>query len=266
MRPLLCYWTQPDPLRNFGDALTELFAALLLAPPGEDRDVYYLIGSVLERAWIRRGLAAARHRGGAVHFWSCGWRGEPVAAELLDQVNVHAVRGPLTRSALGLRPDLPIGDAAMLLPLLYRPARTQVRHGCVLVPHLEDPQRDAMLSRPRDWGADLAVSPAVGGGADILRVVDAIARARFVLCGAMHAAIVALAYGVPFAFFRDGFLDCPPKWDDLAAAIGCRPAFAARRSEASAMTDARLPPLRPLLDACPLPVRPEVRRRAAGLT
>lgn len=264
--PLLPYWTWLDRQRNFGDALTELFRATLLAPlPDADRGVYFLIGSVLDDAWVRRGLRLGRERGGPVHFWTCGWRGTPVAPDLLDQATVHAVRGPLTRTGLGLPAGLPIGDAALLLPLLYQPPRTGVRHACLLVPHFEDPQRTAMLARPQDWGADGAVSPAVRGGADILAVIDAVARSRLVLCGAMHAAVVAIAYGVPFVFFRDGFLNCPPKWDDLAAAMGCEPVFAARRSEASAMTDARSPPLRALLAACPLPVRPEVLRRAAAL-
>ncbi|BBK38056.1 hypothetical protein STAQ_31340 [Allostella sp. ATCC 35155] len=266
--PLLLYWSAGQQERNFGDALVEFYCQRLLAPPAsQDRDVYFLIGSTLDDAWLRRGLAAARRRGGAVRSWTCGWRGTPVDPELLAQVEITAVRGPLTRAALALRPDLPLGDSALLLPLLHRPPRTAVRHGCLLVPHFSDPQREAMLARPQDWGADAAASPVIRSVADILAVIDAIARARLVLCGAMHAAVVALAFGVSFAFFRDGFLDCPDKWADLAASIGRPEEFAARRSEAGAITNRvdRSPPLRPLLDACPLPVRPAVLRRAAAL-
>jgi hypothetical protein len=263
--PLFPYWRHRRPTRNFGDALTDLYRLRLLAAPSPaDRGVYFLVGSVLDEAWLRRGLRFARERGGAAHYWTCGWRGSPVPDALLGAARVSAVRGPVTRRQLGLPADMPVGDSALLLPLLHDPPATAIRHRRLLVPHFNDPRRERMLRRPRDWGADAVASAEVDGIAAILAVVDAVARSRMVLAGAMHAAVAAAAYGVPFAFFADGFVDCPPKWDDLAASFGTTAVFTDGREGGPAALAAVPPPLRPLLDACPLAVRPEVLRRAAA--
>ncbi|MCC7275581.1 MAG: hypothetical protein IT561_23125, partial [Alphaproteobacteria bacterium] len=117
------------------------------------------------------------------------------------------------------------------------------------------------------WGADNAISPLVGTPGALLAAIDAIRASRFVLAGAMHAAIVAMAYGVPFAFFADGHLDCPAKWTDLAESIGIAPIMVRSHAEGrDAFTrhaaTLRLPSQSRLLDASPLPVRPDIRRRA----
>ena len=43
------------------------------------------------------------------------------------------------------------------------------------------------------------------------------------MAGAMHAAIIAHAFGVPFAFFDIGHRDCPVKWQDWGTSVGLPP-------------------------------------------
>lgn len=266
VRPLFPYWSVGSSRRNFGDALSELLQRLFDVEDADPRDVYLLVGSVLDAEWIAAAADKADARGGRAYFWGCGWRGSPVPADLLGRVTITAVRGPRTIAGLGLPIDLPQGDPALLLPLLYRTPRPRPRYACTLMPHCADPRLAEMVEAPRRWGADHAISPLVDDARALVQAIDTIRASRFVLAGAMHAAIVAMAYGVPFAFFADGHLDCPAKWTDLAEGIGIHPimvrSFAeGRRAFASHARTLRLPSRTLLLDAAPLPVRPDVRRR-----
>ncbi|MGE0718028.1 MAG: polysaccharide pyruvyl transferase family protein [Alphaproteobacteria bacterium] len=267
-RPSFPYWSPDGARRNFGDALAELLRGLFDLDRADPRDVHVLVGSVLAPRHLGDIAGMARRRGGRACFWGCGWRGEKVPPELLAQVTITAARGPRTIAELGLSPDLPIGDTALLLPLVYDRPRSAVRHRCTLMPHFRDPLRAQMLASPGRWGADNAVSPLVGNATELVAAIDAIRHSRFVLAGAMHAAVVAMAYGVPFAFFAEGFVDCRPKWFDLADAVGI-PVIFARTSDAGRRVHERIaatlrpPPLRALLEAAPLPLRPGILGRIA---
>jgi hypothetical protein len=58
-----------------------------------------------------------------------------------------------------------------------------------------------------------------------------IAGAEFVLTGSLHGAILAQAYGIPWAAYDDGYVDAPPKWNDWAAYLGIRIEFIETLSE-----------------------------------
>jgi hypothetical protein len=53
----------------------------------------------------------------------------------------------------------------------------------------------------------------------------------FVLAGALHAAIVACAYGKPFAFYSGAHIDLPFKWMDFSASINVPTVFARNAEE-----------------------------------
>jgi hypothetical protein len=53
-------------------------------------------------------------------------------------------------------------------------------------------------------------------------LVDQIAGASFILAGSLHAAILAQAYGVPWAAYFDGYVDAPPKWLDWGDYLGIK--------------------------------------------
>jgi hypothetical protein len=48
---------------------------------------------------------------------------------------------------------------------------------------------------------------------------------KFVLTGSLHGAILAQAYGVPWAAYDDGYVDVPEKWYDWADYLRIRIAF-----------------------------------------
>lgn len=242
------YWLEFRLVQNFGDALGALvLAALGYRPVSRRRNVQAVvnparcllpIGSVL---WPRTFEWLTE----PADVWGCGWRGIPLPPAIHERVRFHAVRGPLTVAGLGLPPDTPLGDPALLLPHLL--ADQPHQHGRTLVmPHffcsakLTAAQRcrqtgcDALLgaqviSKPVAWGRSsfqevpAAVKAALRLGIPLhttRQTLQAIAGADFVLTGSLHGAIVAQAYGVPWAAYADDAVDVPAKWADWGAYLG----------------------------------------------
>jgi hypothetical protein len=92
-------------------------------------------------------------------------------------------------------------------------------------------------------------------------VYDAIGRlagARFVLTGSLHGAILAQAFGVPWACYDDGYLDAPAKWTDWGAYLGIEIERVATLEQAERWWErigqhGRVRNLQPLIDAFPYP-------------
>jgi len=261
-RPAICLmsWLETNRTGNFGDALNTVVLGELgfaVVPPSVDGTAnpgrcMTAIGSVLAPSHLVR----ARH---PIDVWGAGWRGEPLTDAELDRLTVHAVRGPLTATAVGCA-DVPLGDPALLLPRFHTPAMPLESGSAVVIPHILDP---VQLS-PADVGCDAVVSVRVHQRGRFhrhvthtpLQVVDRIAAAGFVLTGALHGAIVAQAYGVPWAPWAGTRVDCPAKWLDWAAYLGIESTHVADRRSGEKWWDrhgstGRIRPLDPLLKAFP---------------
>jgi hypothetical protein len=203
--------------RNYGDALTSTLLEYVYGETSgsmknSKKEQYYLIGSVIDNTVIKESLAL----GLKPVFISCGWRGKPLNQKLIDKIWVISVRGPKTQgelSRLGL--DVPVsGDAAYhVLPFLE--IKKTKNNQSLLIPHILDKKFNFKFSK-----ADLLVSPIVKNKKEILEITSKIASSNFVLGGAMHACIVAHYYGVPFAPYSGGRIDCKPKWEDWMESVG----------------------------------------------
>lgn len=280
------YWRQHALIGNLGDALVPYLLQSLgydPVPPTADGPAacnpgctLIVIGSILTDA----DLAALA---GPIDVWGCGWKGKPLSAATLAKLRIHAVRGPQTVAALGLPPATPCGDPALLLPRLL-PRRIQ-RHGrAVVVPHLH---RTASMTvqarcrltgcaetvatqvfqaqglRRRTWGREALTFAKIWLRCGVSlhttwRAVERIAGADFVLTGSLHGAILAQAYGVPWAAYDDGYIDAPAKWQDWAAYLGVRLAFVADLAAGQQWWQSEgnrgaLRDLEPLLAAFPYP-------------
>lgn len=247
------YWEEHRLIGNLGDALVPILIGALgydlvaqtaagAAPLNPDRCLL-VIGSLLTEYDLRQ-------IGGPIEIWGCGWKGICPPPALLAKLRVHAVRGPHTVAGLGLPADTPLGDPALLLPRLTK--LRMAPHGrTIVVPHYHRAQRMAVQQRRHLTGCDEVVSPLVfqaqalgrrGWGRQALGMskawlrlgvqtftpwgaVERIAGATFVLTGSLHGAILAQAYGVPWAAYDDGYVDAPPKWLDWAAYLGITIAF-----------------------------------------
>lgn len=189
-----------------------------------------------------------------------------------------------------------MGDPALLVPLIHQPRSVAAFRGKSLcVPHflqtidpehflgitkadmaltgevrpdqeILDPHRIQVIAPDRLLamsGADIALTVGIRSDQEILDLIDAVVSSDFVLTGALHVAIIACAYGRPFAFRDTGFVDIPFKWRDFAASVGIACEFVSDLEKGRAYydrvkADIRLPKLAPVLACCPFHVRAEV--------
>lgn len=131
---------------------------------------------------------------------------------------VLGVRGPLTAAALGLPPDLAIGDPAILVADHWPAA--PARRGVGLMPHY------ASLAH-WDWRATaerlglVYVSPE----APVETTLAQIAGLDALVTEAMHGAIVADALRTPWVAVRIDPDFHAPKWRDWGLSVGIEPAI-----------------------------------------
>ena len=217
-------WKPEDGGHNFGDHLGILIAKMVYSTQSWQRitsgDIYIhaFVGSLLSNSNLKKmcdsGLKPV--------LIGCGFRGEKIDKSRISNCVILGCRGPLSRNALkeaGL--DVPIvGDTAILLPLLL-PANTarEVKNNLtILIPHILDKNR--LNYDSEKICCDKIIQAVTYSLNDLEDLVYTIAGSKFVFAGAMHAAIVAYAYNVPFAFFDSKTIDCPPKWNDFAMSVG----------------------------------------------
>ena len=262
-RPQIWHWRQDDEIKNFGDYLADFLTHEMFEPISWHEGPVHVIGSVIadflvpESDVTPEGMPQPK-----VVFWGCGARDENgLSEDRMDRATILAVRGPKTASVLKLGAAKPQGDIAFFLPALYKPKRSRLTAGkSVCIPHFWDRRPDADFD---DAGCGVVLRTNItAGGVEIRRLIDAIASADFVLTASLHGAVVAAAYGVPFAFWGNGHIDLPFKWEDLAAYLSIPNVFYDGLSEAKAGYEAdikgvlKLPPLWAFLACAPFPIRP----------
>jgi hypothetical protein len=252
--------------RNFGDYLSEFFLHNMFLHSKTEADLFQFVGSVLDGRVIESDLKRAiGSLNGYIAYWCCGARSSnPIPQRIRSRIMIFGVRGPLTRDALSLPTSTVMGDPGFLLPLLHKARKHSAFDGkTVCIPHILDKRDDATLLAMA--GTDLILSPVIEGNDEGLReIIDKIVSAKFVLSASLHGAIVAASYGVPFAFWGNGHLDVPFKWEDLSASISIPALFPQNLHEAQLVWNdqladrIKLPALAPMLQVCPFTVSPAV--------
>ena len=257
--PSLVWWLQGEERQNFGDYLTDFLWSHLGGQMRIRGDSYRLIGSVIADWLIRDDLTrVGKWDGGRIVFWGCGLRDDaPLSPDSIARSVFCGVRGPLSRAVLNLPASTPIGDPALLLPLLHKPVPQKRTKGkTVCAPHFHDTETDERLLE--STGVDVIVRAAVANSPQALtQILNEIASTDFVLAGSLHAAIVACAYGVPFCYFDSGHLDVPFKWRDFSASVNIGTFFVNNLADARVVYETairpklRKPPLFPILATAP---------------
>lgn len=210
-------WRPGDTVRNFGDALHEI-----LVPQKQhyewtfdEKNMHFIVGSVISNTIMKETL----DKGYKPIFHGCGWRGEPLNPNLVKHCEFHGVRGPYTQEELAQHDiDTEISlDPAYQLPHIVSPG--EANGLAIAVRHILD-DTEKTPNTIHEIKADALFRPRVEDKDDIINFIKKISGARFVLAGAMHAAIVADAYDIPFALMKSEYIDCPPKWADWLASVG----------------------------------------------
>ncbi|QQM31254.1 polysaccharide pyruvyl transferase family protein [Martelella lutilitoris] len=260
------YWRHDKATQNFGDFLTEYFREKLFYGVGLPAKLVRVVGSALDDNHIGRDqqsdITMTGTHGDMVAMWGCGMRSEEsLSLNAREECTILSVRGPLSRSILQLGASVPIGDPGLLLPALYTP---QKRHNVtgrrLLVPHFNSTKTDQELLD--ESGCDSVLRPAIEKSCLALEAfIDELTSADFVLAASLHAAIAAVAYGIPFAYWDSGDIDLEFKWRDFSASIGIPCNFCTSVQEAEGEYASRIapsikiPPLLPVLGVAPFPIR-----------
>jgi len=192
------YWWRTVP--NFGDGISPHLVRWLSGQPvrwsrAAGRPVLAAVGSVVQSC----------HPGW--HIWGSGLIAGDV--RIPAGLTVHAVRGPRTRAALascGYPADVPLGDPALLLPLLF-PGRSEPVYDWGIIPHYIDYPLLALIlfaerlrPRPAERRRVILINPCCSPPAYIRRLT----ACRRVAASSLHGLVAADAYGIPNAWFATG--------------------------------------------------------------
>ncbi|GBE29069.1 exopolysaccharide glucosyl ketal-pyruvate-transferase [bacterium BMS3Bbin04] len=151
-----------------------------------------------------------------MNIWGTGY--EPGYVDSATKANpgtrmdwtVYAVRGHVTRVALGLPQGIPLGDPAVLMPKIYIPRKAPQEKSRYFL-HWENENAPTLLSD----GLEIVTTRQ-----DPFQVIDYISATDFVFTEALHVAILAFAYGVPWAWILNKHTRGMIKWFDWFSSIG----------------------------------------------
>ena len=267
-RTRLWWWRRPDP-GNWGDIVNPYVVEKLTGIPPkfvEGGRRLLAIGSVL------------RYADADATVWGTGASSRDVKVNI--QAEFRAVRGPITRSlvlAAGGRCPEVYGDPALLLPLLYEPARPVARAKLGLILHHNH------LPDHLDIAGDVRLIDIRRVGYDQIEAfLDEVCACAAIISTSLHGLIAAHAYGIPtrWADVDDGASGVVPgdgmKFLDYFQSVGLDgvtgplvlrpelPISAATASECTELpTPERLADLRKgLLASAPFPLLERFRRMA----
>lgn len=208
-----------ETVRSFGNALYEvLLTPEKLAEWEADREyMFFPHGTVITNEHMNLALKA----GYQPFFIQCGWDGNPLERDLVEQSLFLGARGDFTQEELA--------NNDIFVEVLGEPSKgiaqkikkSEPNALALAVRNVLDPGE---YSRDTKFilNADTLISPVIEDKEDILELVGLISGARFVLSGSLSVAAVAHAYGVPFSPMSSDFDDSenPLRWHDWFTSIG----------------------------------------------
>jgi len=213
MKVNLRHWTYSNTQQNYGDALSPYIVCRLLSKQhslvcNKKGDVnLFAIGS-----WLHYCTDGA-------HVWGTGLRTNPPqeqdACHDYKDLNVHAVRGPLTRDFLlsrGIECPEVYGDPALLLPRYFQREPIEELKNTI-----------AVVSHCSQIGQQFEGYPVISPLDDVEQVTHKILSCRAIISSSLHGLIVADAYGVPNVWLRSELAEGYLKFLDYFASQG-RPA------------------------------------------
>lgn len=131
----------------------------------------------------------------------------------------YCVRGPLTANALKLDPSLAICDSAILVRELIKPAKKS-KYSAAFMPHHNTPKED-------DWQSvcDSISVQYIDPTAPVIDTLDIILHSDVVITEAMHGAIIADAFRIPWIPVRTRPGLYQFKWQDWSMSLGLEHEF-----------------------------------------
>lgn len=228
MKIQTAYWRNDMVVQNLGDYITELLISRMGHTPirygsGEEFDnngCLLAVGSLLGHWDFTSRIK------GPIAVWGTGARGPEAKAWAeanAERITFHAVRGPLSAEVLELDSNFPQGDPALLLPHYIQQGEASGRIS--YIPHIGSLPL-VKLSEIAEVGANHII-PVTCLREEAESRIQEISGSAFVLTGSLHGAIIAQAYGVPWAICipKHRNLVMPFKFKDWFAYLGIEPAI-----------------------------------------
>ena len=152
-----------------------------------------------------------------LHVWGAGYEPDICLSNTprhpaRKRWHIHSVRGPHTRALLGAPDDVVLGDPALLVPSFYTPKPTSHEVRRYFLHCGNQTTDDIDVDFPQQRTAE-----------EPFRVIDAIVHSDFVFSEALHVAIIAQAYGIPWAWSFNRHALGVFKWFDWFASIDIAP-------------------------------------------
>jgi pyruvyltransferase len=236
------YYYKEDPFINFGDFLSHKVVERLVGKPlkicpkhpSEKEPKLLAIGSIL---WFARDYDVV---------WGSGLNGKRIKVEeyRFTNLDVHAVRGPLTRSFLqrnfGISCPEIYGDPALLIPYLFPEftRRPNPSREYIVIAHYLDREQF-----PKDVAGTI-----VHATDNWVEIINKILDSKFVISSTLHGIVVAEAFGIPARLLRINEKEPLVKFQDYYFGTG-RPHFTYARSIDEALAMGGEPPFECDLEA-----------------
>jgi len=223
-KPIRLYWWQGSrrgAIANFGDAISPMLVRMVTgrdvihSPPrmAQLAGVGSLLGHVLDARW-KRLLSPGPAR---IAIWGTG---SIARADLHSAgwLRCGAVRGPLTRDALGLPASTPLGDPGILVSRLVD-AIVPKTHRWGIVPHYMDMGLPAVAGLSQANPGALVIDLT---DPDPVMTARRIASCEFIISSSLHGLIAADAFGIPnmVAAWSDQVEGGAWKFNDYASGMG----------------------------------------------
>jgi pyruvyltransferase len=207
----LFWWSPDDSSVNFGDHLSKVLIEQIVQSPIDcetfvhpPESLLFGIGSLLE------------HAKNQDIVWGSGFLFEHRDDWDVNQIDVRAVRGPLTRQILiekGIACPEIYGDPALLFPRYFPQFKRQdAIYDYIIIPHIGEmylflPYKNVVFpSEPWD------------------EVLDKILKSKLVISSSLHGIVLAEAYGIPARMLMMNLNTSLFKFKDYYAGTG-RPDF-----------------------------------------
>ena len=239
---ILLFWWGSLP-ENFGDKLSPVVIERLL-----NRKIKYS-HQLEEKEPILLGIGSILHyaRDGDV-IWGSGFRENPLGENRFKNIDVRAVRGPLTRNFLlkmGINCPEVYGDPALLIPYLFPEFKKSKfpSNEYIIIPHRREIKNfltyKNVILPTEPWN----------------QIIKKILNSKLVISSSLHGIIVAEAFGVPTRLLKMPWMEEPLlKYEDYYLSTG-RPDFKYAKSLKQALRMGGESPIQfdiePLLNSFP---------------
>ncbi|WP_413164364.1 polysaccharide pyruvyl transferase family protein [Capilliphycus salinus ALCB114379] len=209
----LFYYQRRDGFSNFGDQLNNwLWPQLLPGFFDEDETTAFIgIGTLLNQVLPQRVPQAKR-----LIIFSTGAGYEQPLKTIDKSWKIYCVRGKLSAKKLGLSPDLAITDGAILTRRLYQPL-PEKRYHFTYMPHIHHATFAGEIWKNICENIGFCY---LDPRSSVEEVLSTINQTEVLLAEAMHGAIIADIFRVPWIPIITSPRILPFKWKDWCSSIG----------------------------------------------